>query len=131
MDVATLSYEMNRLLGSAALDPELSANILGTRRADALQAYALSPQEVQVVLMSRASTLPELATELCAMLLEPKGVSVERAPYDRAMESDLPSATHAHRFGRVKARATATLPATQPIAVENWPVRELAGLNAP
>jgi hypothetical protein len=131
--VMTLSYEMNRLLGSAALDPELSASILGTRRADALQAYALSPQEAQAILISRASTLPELATELCAVLLEPLGMPQERAPRDRNVERGFPMAPQATAFNRANVRLSAApcLGQTQPIAIENWPVRELAELNAP
>ena len=121
--MATLSYEMNRLLGSAALDPEFSAHILGSRRADAIRSFALSPQEAQAILLSRASTLPELAAELCAELLEPAATVVDRGAGDRAAEPVM--GAHAKSTMRgLRSQAFDGALVHQPIAVDHWPVRE-------
>ena len=71
--MAALSIEMNRLLGSALLDPYLQARIFGEARADVLKGYALSQQEFALVMDSKAHTLTDLAMDICANINSANG----------------------------------------------------------
>ncbi len=62
--MAMLSQEVNRLLGSALLDPALLKCILGYERARGLQGFNLQPAEHDAILKSHAHTLTELSREL-------------------------------------------------------------------
>ena len=64
--MAALSIEMNRLLGSALLDPILQGRIFSEGRADVLKGFSLSPHEYTVVMDSTARTLSDLASDVCS-----------------------------------------------------------------
>ncbi len=66
--MAILSMELNRLLGSALLEPELLRRVLSAERSLVLQGYKLSTKERSALLASQAHTLTELSRELTATL---------------------------------------------------------------
>ncbi len=66
--MAMLSLEVNRLLGSALLDPDFLRRVFSAERAVALQSFGLSSQERSAILASQARTLKDLSRELMAKL---------------------------------------------------------------
>jgi hypothetical protein len=66
--MSMLSLEVNRLLGSALLDPDFVKHIFSADRAMVLQGFRLSPEERSIILASRANSFPELSRELTGTL---------------------------------------------------------------
>ena len=62
--MADLSPEVNRLLGTALLDPDWCRQLLGPARLLAIQGFALTPAERRAILTSPATCLHELAADI-------------------------------------------------------------------
>jgi hypothetical protein len=68
--VRWFSHEINRLLGTALLDPDFQARVLSKQRVELLDQFELSRDERRAVLQSEARTLRDLAKDLSIWLTQ-------------------------------------------------------------
>ncbi len=111
--MAMLSYEINRFLGNALLDPALLKCIFSNERARALQGYNLGAEERSTILASHARSLSELSRELTLACATPD-MADTNAGIDKFYQSlhanDRQPAVHMESIAR---RILDTLPAQQ------------------